>query len=240
MLAAARRAFAQIFSPPFRAVLVKSLGLTVLLLAVVGAGAHHLLGELVTLPYAWLDTAFAILTGLGLIVGLAFLIAPVSALFAGLYLDDVALAVETTDYPDEPPGREMPLLPSLIRTVKFTGVVILGNLLALALLLVPLVNVAAFFLVNGYLLGREYFENVALRFRSGEEAAALRRANQGTILLAGLVIAGVLAVPILNLVAPLFATAFMTHLHKQLTRRMPGKGFGAARGSETDLAGTRR
>jgi CysZ protein len=217
LILAARRAFAQIFAPEFRGILLRSLGLTLLLLAAVWAGAFYLLGEVVTLPYAWMETGFAVLTGVGLVIGLGFLIAPVTSLFAGLYLDDVAAAVEAADYPDDPPGREMPLIPSLIRTVKFLGVVVLGNLLALMLLLVPLVNVAAFFLVNGYLLGREYFENVAMRLGSEDAAAALRREHRTTVFFAGLIIAGVVAVPILNLTAPIFATVFMTHVHKALT-----------------------
>jgi CysZ protein len=86
---------------------------------------------------------------------------------------------------------------------------------------VPGVNIAAFFLVNGYLLGREYFEAAAMRFRPPEEARALRRRHGVTVFLAGLIVALVLAVPILNLVTPLFATAFMAHLHKRLAAR-PG------------------
>ena len=59
----------------------------------------------------------------------------------------------------------MPALRSLVLALKFFGIVILGNLLALLLLLIPGVNIGAFFLVNGYLLGREFFEFAAMRFR---------------------------------------------------------------------------
>ena len=111
----------------------------------------------------------------------------------------------------------MPVLRSIVLALKFFGVVILGNLLALFLLLVPGVNIAAFFLVNGYLLGREFFEFAAMRFRSEQEAKDLRRRNAGTVFLAGLVIAAFLAVPILNLLTPLFAAAMMVHLHKAVS-----------------------
>ena len=89
----------------------------------------------------------------------------------------------------------------------------------LFLLLVPGVNIAAFFLVNGYLLGREYFEFAAMRFREEAEAKALRRRNFGTVFLAGLVIAAFLAVPILNLLTPLFAAALMVHIYKSVAAR---------------------
>src|SRR5690606_42140482 len=98
-------------------------------------------------------------------------------------------------------------------------IVILGNLLALVLLLVPGVNIAAFFLVNGYLLGREFFEFAAMRLLPEAEAKALRRRNAGTIFLAGLVVAAFLAVPLLNLLTPLFAAAMMVHLHKMVAGR---------------------
>ena len=94
--------------------------------------------------------------------------------------------------------------------------VLLGNLLALFLLLVPGVNIAAFFLVNAYLLSREFFEFAAMRFRSEAEARALRRKHALTVFLAGLVIAVFLAVPLLNLLTPLFAAAMMVHLYKRL------------------------
>ena len=93
------------------------------------------------------------------------------------------------------------------------------NILALLLLLVPGVNLIAFYVGNGYLLGREYFEMVAMRHLPAAEARRLRKANRGSVLLCGVVIAGLASVPILNLLTPLFATAFMVHVYKGLARR---------------------
>jgi CysZ protein len=150
----------------------------------------------------------------------------VTALVAGLFLDDVAEVVEKTDYPADPPGRAMPAIPALWLALKFLGVVILGNVVALLLLLLPGINIAAFFLVNGYLLGREFFEFAAMRHRSEAEAKAMRRRNGLTVFGAGLVIAAFLAVPLLNLLTPLFAAAMMVHLHKMVAAREGG--FAAA------------
>ena len=121
--------------------------------------------------------------------------------------------------------RRTAALRSLVLTLKFVGVVILGNVVALFLLLIPGVNVAAFFVVNGYLLGREFFEFAAMRFRPEAEAKALRSRNGGTVFLAGLVIAGFLAIPLLNLATPLFAAAMMVHLHKAISARDGGRTF---------------
>lgn len=221
MFPAASRAISQVFEPPFRKIFWKMLGFTLAVLLLIWIALQGLVAGFVDLPYPWLDTVISILTGVGAIIGLGFLIAPVSALFAGLFQDEIADIVEKEDYPADRPGTAMALGPSIVLTLKFTGVVILGNLFALMLLLVPGINLVAFFLVNGYLLGREFFEFAAMRFMPPAEARRLRKARGGTVFLAGLVIAGVLAVPILNLITPIFATIFMMHLYKRLASRQP-------------------
>ena len=89
--------------------------------------------------------------------------------------------------------------------------------LALLLLLVPGVNLIAFFTANAYLLGREYFELAALRYRSVEEVRQLRRERALYLFLCGLPIAALVAIPIVNLLTPLFATAFMVRVHRRIT-----------------------
>jgi len=230
ILDAARAAAGQLFSPEFRSVFLKTLGLTLLALVAVWFGLKEVF-EWLALP--WLDALFpgvpgwvgwlgfiaAIIAGIGLALGLALLIAPVTAIVAGIFLDDIAETVERTDYPSDPPGQAVPALRAIVLALKFFAIVIAGNIVALLLLLVPGVNIAAFFLVNGYLLGREFFEFAAMRFRSEDDAKALRAKHAVTIFLAGLVIAGFLAIPLLNLLTPLFAAAMMVHLHKAISRR---------------------
>jgi len=227
ILDAARAAASRLFSLEFRSVFLKTLGLTLLALVALWFGIESLL-EWLAWPWlhsllpglpSWAGWLGAIVAGIILAMGMALLVAPVTAIIAGLFLDDVAEVVERTDYPDDPPGRPVPALHSLVLAMKFFGVVVLGNIVALLLLLVPGVNIAAFFIVNGYLLGREFFEFAAMRFRPEAEAKALRRKHAGTVFLAGLVIAAVLAVPVLNLLTPLFAAAMMVHLHKAVSVR---------------------
>ncbi len=225
---AARAAAGELFTPGFRVVFFKTIALTLLALVAAWFGLGALFDWLAMpwldalipgLPHwvGWLGTVAAIVAGIGLALALALLIAPVTAIVAGFFLDDVAELVETTAYPDDPPGRPLPVGAAIVQSVKFFGVVILGNIVALILLLVPGVNIVAFFLVNGYLLGREFFEFAAMRFRSEADAKALRRRNGGAVFLAGLVIAGFLAIPLLNLLTPLFAAAMMVHLHKMVS-----------------------
>lgn len=221
MLNDALESLRDIFTPPFRSVLLKSLGLTLALLVLFWIGLEGVLQTFLTSQDTWVNAILSVLAGVGLIIGLGFLVAPVTTLIAGLFLDDIAETVETTRFAGDPVGRAMPLGRSLIITLRFTGIVILGNLFALALLLVPGVNVIAFFVVNAYLISREYFEAAAMRYRPPEEARAMRRAYAPKVFVAGLLIAALLAVPILNLVTPLFATALMVRLHKTLSAGDP-------------------
>ncbi len=111
--------------------------------------------------------------------------------------------MEREDYPADPPGTPLPLGRSVIASLKFLGVVILGNGVALILLFVPGINLIAFFVINAYLLSREFFEFAAMRYRSeaGGKGTALPIWRNG--FLAGLVIAGFMAIPIVNLLTPL-------------------------------------
>jgi CysZ protein len=216
MIEAAVLAAREILSPPFRAVLWKSVGLTIGLLAALWFVLDRIVLHYVTLPYAWLETAFTILAGLGLTVGLGFLVAPVTAMFAGLFLDDIAEVVERTHYPADPPGRAMPIGLSILMSVRFVCLVLLVNAVALALVLVLGFGVLIFLVGNAYLLGREYFELAAGRFHDRETVRSLRARHSGRIFAAGLLIALVVAIPFVNLLAPLFATAFMVHLQKRI------------------------
>jgi CysZ protein len=216
MIQDALDAFAQIFTPPFRAVLFKSLGLTIAILIIAWFGLDRLLVSFVGFGPPWLSTILAILAGLGLVVGLAFLVAPITSLTAGFFLDDIALIVEREINPSGPFGRPIAFAPAALYALRFAGLSILVNLFALLLLIAPGVNVFAFLAANGYLLGREYFELAAMRYGSFDEARAMRRHFGLEVFLAGLIIACFVAVPVLNLCTPLFATAFMTRLHRRL------------------------
>lgn len=219
MLNAVLTALGDIPTPAFRAVLWKSVGLTLALLAVVWIGvwaaADHFAAAL---PAGW-QTAAEWVTGLLLFVGLGFLVAPVTALFAGLYADEVAEVVERTRYSTDRPGVSQPLLTGLVTALRFTVLVVLVNIAMLPLLFLPGINVPIFLAVNAYLLGREYFEQAAMRFYPLTAAKALRRAHSGKVMLGGLTIAALLAIPLVNILTPLYATALMVHVVKLAERQ---------------------
>ena len=106
-------------------------------------------------------------------------------------------------------------------SARFALVSLAVNLVALLVFLLPGVNILVFFVANAYLLGREYFELAALRYRPLAEVRILRRKHAVMLFVCGLFIAAFVAVPIVNLLTPLFGTAFMVRMHKRLTAR-PG------------------
>ncbi|OWV81365.1 cysteine biosynthesis protein CysZ [Rhizobium sp. R634] len=230
ILDAARLSLVNLLAAETRSVFWKVLGLTILVLvglwfALRGAFMAFVFPWMTSffpdLPEwaGWFTLVFAILAGIGLALLLALLLSPVTALIAGLFLDDVADVIEKRDYPADAPGTAMPIGPAMASSVKFLGVVIAGNIVALLLLFIPGVNLIAFFLVNGYLLGREFFEFAAMRFRPPQEARLFRAKHAPTVFLGGLAIALFLMIPFVNLLTPLFAAGMMVHLHKLISAR---------------------
>lgn len=221
VLPSALAATRQVLSPPLRRLLWRTLGMTLLLLGLLWYLLTRFLAWfLATHPlstdYPIVDSVLVFLAGAGLFVGFAYILPVVSALVAGFFLDDAARIVETTDFPGDVPGRPLSLATSIGVGLRFAGLALAVNLLALMLIFVPGVNVVAFFAANAYLFSREYFEMAAARFRPLPDAGRLRRENRVVVLAGGCVLAGMLLVPVLNLLVPLFGIALMVHLHKRI------------------------
>jgi len=234
MLDAAFKALAQMFSPPFRKILLKSVGMALLLIIVAAIGLHRVLVWFAEGGQAWLQTTLgltsttpltilswviSIAAALGIVAGSIFLMPAVSGLLASFFADDVAEQVERRHYPGDPPGHALPILPAAFQGVKTALLAVVVYLVALPSLLLAGVGVVIFFLATAFLLSREYFELAAMRFNAPAEARKLRKANQGTVFIAGLFLAAFVSIPILNLATPLFGTAFMVHIHKRLAGR---------------------
>lgn len=138
---------------------------------------------------------------------------------AGFFFDELAEEVERELAPGEAPGRALSLGDAAWLSIKFSAVALGVNLVALLLLLVPGVNAAAFFGANAYLFGRGYFEPAASRYLPPGEVRRLRKKSALRLFGAGLVIAAILAVPVFNLLTPLFGTAFMVRITRNIMRR---------------------
>ena len=237
MLDAAVKALAQMFTPPFRSVLARAIGLAILILVLFALALHRLFGWLAGEGALYLEGltgpgmhtvlhallwVVAVAAGFGLAAGAIFLMPAVSAFVATFFSDEIAAQVEHTNYPADPPGAPVPLMRAGIEGLKTAGLAFLVYLCALPFLLLAGLGVVIFFLATAYLLGREYFLLAAMRFHPVDEAKALRQAHRGTLFVAGMFIAAFVSIPIVNLATPLFGTAFMTHMHKRLAGRRSG------------------
>ncbi|MEL7469446.1 MAG: EI24 domain-containing protein [Pseudomonadota bacterium] len=214
------RAIGQIPDRRFLIVFLKALGLTIALLVGMTAGAGWLASFIPTDLGEWWLIGQVELPSLGLqtlaigavLFASSFLMIPVAAMFVGLFLDEIADAVEAKHYPDLPEPRRSGLVTDLLKSVRFAAVVIVLNILALVFYLLsgPLAP-AVFVALNGYLLGREYFEMVAARHLPTGEATILRKRNFWRTWLAGILMAIPLVIPVMNLIVPVLGVATITH-----------------------------
>jgi CysZ protein len=218
MIGAARKALGDLFSPPFRSVLWRSIGLTLLLFALLLAALAGFFALTTLVPWPWLDTVIAVVAGAGLAAAFIVLAVPVTAMFAGLYLDRIAEVIERVHYPADAPGRAPPALTAFRGGVEFAAVALLVNLIALPFLFFA-IGAVVMVVANAWLLSREYFEMVSLRHMTKAEARRLRHENRRRIFLSGFLPAALALVPLANLLLPLYATAYFTHLFKALQRK---------------------
>ena len=231
MIDAALKALAQLFTRPLRAVLMKAVGLALLLIVIIGIVLNRILSALAASGATWAEQTsgvaphaawatlawvLSIMASLGIVTGALFLMPAVTAFVGSFFVDEVADAVERECYPAEPPGHALPLLRALIEGVKVALLALAVYLCAVPFIFFAGLGVIILFLANAYLLSREYFELAAMRFRPPHEANAMRKANAPYIFLAGMVIAVFVSIPVVNLATPIFAMAYMVHIHKRM------------------------
>ena len=236
MLDAAVKALSQILSPPMRSILWRSIGMALVLIVVVAIGLQRLLSWLATSGEVWAEALLgpsfqttlnvlawivSIAASLGIVFGAVMLMPAITSLVASFFVDDFADHVEREHYPAERPGIALPLPLAITEGVKTASLTILVYLIVLPFVLFAGAGFIIFFIAMAWLLGREYFELAAMRFRSPQDAKAMRKDNAATVFTAGLFIAAFVSIPIVNLATPLFGMAFMVHMHKRLSGPRP-------------------
>jgi CysZ protein len=234
MLDDASKAIIQIFSPPLRTMLWKSIGLALVLIVAAGVALDRLLVHLIGAGSDLLETTLgpnahvpasalawflSIAAGLGIVVGSVLLMPAVTAIVGSFFADQIADEVEREHYPADPPGKALPLWLALSEGFKTALLAVAIYLCAAPLLIFAGFGAVIFFLATAYILGREYFELAAMRFRPPVEAKLLRKRNAALVYVGGLFITAFVSIPIVNLATPIFAMALMVHLHKRLSAK---------------------
>ena len=220
MFADITKSFDQLFSGTFWAVTLKTLLLTVPLLALAIWAGFELVEAIPATGWGWLDKFISWLGGAAAIVLGLILFPSLSQMVMGIFLDDIAEAVEKKHYSGDPPGREVGMMKGAVQGLRLGALTLVVNVLLLPVYLIflffPVLSLALYYLVNGWLLNREYFELVATRHGDATSHKRLRRKSGGKLFTAGCAIAFVFTVPIVNLLASAWATAFMVHVFKRV------------------------
>jgi CysZ protein len=225
MIAGLLKAFAQLPEPALRRVLLRGiLGALAVYVALV-ATVWIVVARVSLFTEAWADLGTGIVLVLtALVVPLLFFPALATAIMSPM-LDSAADAVEARHYPHLAPPRHQKWTEVMAGTLRFLAVMVAINLVALPVYAVLLITGFTFVLVtivNGYLLGREYFELVALRRLEAPAVRLMFRNNLGRLWLAGAMVSFLFSIPVLNLAAPVVGAAFMVHVVQGLTRPGPG------------------
>lgn len=218
MFASASKAVAIIFEPAFFGIVLKALALTVLLFFLLVAGVLYGLHALPAIHFAMFSGFAAAAASFLLVLLVMFLGAPVAALFATLFLGEIASGVEAKHYPNDPPGTEARFWQGMFMGLRLFCLLVLSSLLLLPLdVLLPGFGNLLSLLVQGWLLGRTYFELAAMRHLDRRAVDQMRRRHLSSIVAGGALIAIAAAIPLVNLLAPLFGTALMVHEFKRYT-----------------------
>ena len=222
------RALGQFSDPTFQRILWVSIATSVALLWTFAIGLSWgvamVLADGIRLP--WIGTVFTDPLSIGwssfiIAIGLSvFLMVPIASFISSLFVDRVARAVEKRHYPNIPAPKSQKIGDALRDTVMFLGIIILANAVAFILyVMMPPIAPFVFWALNGYLLGREYFQMAAARHVGRDGAKSLWSNHKIKLWVAGILMVAPLSIPILNLIVPVLAAATFTHLFHQIPKK---------------------
>ena len=215
MFSALTKGIRQLNDPTIRHVVWLSVGIAILTFLVLLVSIETALRFTSVFQTGWMETMSDILGRLaGVILAWTLFPAAISAVIS-LFLERVASAVEARHYPALPPVEEPPFMGSLLAAGKFLIILIALNLALLVLIFTGPLYLIFYYLVNGYLIGREFFELVTIRRMEAAAARAVRKRFHISLLMFGAIFAFLMTVPIVNLLTPVIATATMVHLFQK-------------------------
>jgi|688.fasta_scaffold267960_1 CysZ protein len=220
MVKALRKTLRDLFDPRLTVTLVKAVLLSVAGYAVVGGLSWWLLGHSRWAESVWLDRTLHMLGGLAGVVLSLLMFPAVFGVLQSLFLDGIADRIEGRHYPELGPPRGTAIRDGLVVAVKVMVLMVVVNLLMLPVYIVGSLLLGAgmmlFYAVNGWLCGREYYAQVALRRMPRGDVREWTRANRWTLWMAGVGIILLGTIPVLNLAAPVIGCAFMVHVARGL------------------------
>lgn len=138
---------------------------------------------------------------------------------AAFFQETIADTIERKDYPEfVPPAVQRPIWQELLEDSRFILLMLGANILFFATYFIPIIGFFTYYGVNGYLIGREFFDTAAARHLGRAKARALRERNPMPAFFCGTCIVFCTNIPGLNLVAPFIGVALMVHLYHLLDK----------------------
>ncbi len=216
LIAASFKSIGSIFAPGMLGVFVSCLFTTFVVLVgfvfVVTVGAASFSDLISDVKLA---SALPWFTGLGAGLFAYFLFPGIMPVIVNFFDSKIARVIEQKDYPTVRPISP-PFWPEFWHDARFTLLAVILNILVIPLYLFPIIGQIAFFALNGHLLGKEFFVMAARRYMPLEEALALRTQHGRTIFIGGIILTVLATIPLVNLLAPFWGIAVMTHLYHAL------------------------
>ncbi|HVO00562.1 MAG TPA: EI24 domain-containing protein [Candidatus Cybelea sp.] len=217
MFGAISKAIAQMGDPRIQRLIGLSIAITIAVFIAVALLAWFLIQWLSGLHGWWAEA-----TQIGGVVATLFIawftFPALAAAISALFSERVIAAVEAEYYPGRPAPYSISVWASILDGLKLALISLVANLFALVFLippLTPLYFVIAYG-VNGFLLGREYYDMAAYRRLQRADVHRVYTAHRGRFTLGGVLIAFLSTIPVVNLIAPILATAFMVHLFESV------------------------
>jgi CysZ protein len=217
MISAFAKAIAQLPEPSFRKVFLKSFIVTLAVFILVGALSGAAVEYLWSTYDLWFSGRVSGAAGTMTFVIALWLFSPAAAtvVITTFFMGEILEAVEKKHYPHDIPGQDLPIGREIYVALRFLAVMVVLNFV-MVLALVFGIGFLAYFALNGYLMGREYFEAVAHRYSDIASAKELRRRARGRIFFAGATVAFLFTIPVVNFFAPIIAPVAMIHIFKGL------------------------
>lgn len=206
----------QISTAPFRRVLFLSVSISLLTTLLLWAFITKIIFNTNMTSITWLEWFLDILGGGAVFILLVLLLPTLVGLIASIMLESICRSVELVYYPHLPKAQGQNLYTGVLVGLKFTGTMIVLNIIFLPLMVIPPVYIFASWVLNSYLLSREFFELVAYRRLDKVNVSRMYKKFRFTLIGYGLVIAFISIIPVINFIVPLFGTAVMLHAFQRI------------------------
>jgi len=215
MIEAFLKTIREVFTPFFWLILFLNLIITVAFFY----GVYQVISSLIDYyiaSYEWLDK----ISGVGAMFITYFLFPVIFPLISYLFQDFITSKLNKK-YNDTPPKGRYPISYIIMFAIKFAVISVILNLLLLPLYFIPVIGLLIYFILNSYLLGKEYYQLCAYTLLEKEEIDRFRTHYRNKILLAGMVMSALFLTPIVNIFAPILGVIYSWFYIQKLNKKFP-------------------